>query len=98
MGECIEIGARVFVALRKSSAQYSLGRRQVYHAVTPHCRVALCSTEPGSRSEWAEPPASQVTCKVCLDRLKRLRVRLSYRVDLTRSALGLASAVGWALG
>jgi hypothetical protein len=98
MGEYIGIGARVFVALRKSSARGGLGLPGVYHAVTPHCRVALCSTEPGIRSEWAEPPASQVTCKICLDRLKRLRARLGCRADIVRSALGLAWAAGLALG
>jgi hypothetical protein len=82
MGEYIGIGARVFVALRKSSARGGLGLPGVYHAVTPHCRVALCSTEPGIRSEWAEPPASRLGC----------------RADIVRSALGLAWAAGLALG
>ncbi len=45
----------------------------MYHAVTPHCRIALCATEPGAGSAWAEPPASTVTCRVCLRRLARLR-------------------------
>ena len=63
----IEVMGRAFVALRteKSAAP-------VYHAVTPHCRPALCGIEPGASSQWAEPPAAHVTCPVCLQRLSRL--------------------------
>lgn len=63
----------MFVALRKDGPHR--GRPAVYHAVTPHCRIALCNAEPGSRSGWAEPPASQVTCPACRARLARLRQR-----------------------
>jgi hypothetical protein len=61
----------VFVALRKGG-RIAAGRQPVFHAVTPHCRIALCSEEPGARSGWAEPPASEVTCPICLKRLARL--------------------------
>jgi len=67
----IERHGRVFVALRKSGRARP-GVRRVYHAVTPNCRMALCSEEPGARSGWAEPPAHQVTCPACLKRLERL--------------------------
>ena len=60
---------RTFVALRKAGRS---GRSPVYHAVTPHCRIALCAEEPGAGSGWAEPPAEQVTCLNCLRRLNRL--------------------------
>jgi hypothetical protein len=64
-------GERMFVALRKSGR--SIGhRRSIYHAVTPHCRMALCADEPGAWSGWAEPPAAAVTCPACLKRLARL--------------------------
>jgi hypothetical protein len=72
MGNVIEGSGRVFVALRKNGARRSVGSCEIYHAVTPHCRMALCSDEPGSRSGWAEPPAPQVTCAACLKRLDRL--------------------------
>jgi hypothetical protein len=68
----IERAGRVFVALRKDGTQGMQGKRPIYHAVTPHSRMALCSDEPGNRSGWAEPPASQVTCPACLRRLARL--------------------------
>jgi len=32
----------------------------VFHAVAPHCRMALCSEEPGARAQWAEPSATAV--------------------------------------
>jgi hypothetical protein len=38
--------------------------------------MALCATEPGAASGWAEPPSDQVTCRVCLDRLRRLNARV----------------------
>jgi hypothetical protein len=62
---------RVFVALRKAG-RVSPRRTPVYHAVTPFCRMALCASEPGASSRWAEPPAEHVTCPVCLGRLARL--------------------------
>jgi hypothetical protein len=68
----IESG-RIFVALRKDGPAASNGRPPMYHAVTPHCRMALCATEPGAASGWAEPPSEAVTCRICLDRLARLR-------------------------
>ena len=71
MTQLIERNGRVFVALRKDGPRTS-GTRPVYHAVTPNCRIALCSQEPGSRSGWAEPPAQEVTCPACLKRLARL--------------------------
>jgi hypothetical protein len=68
----IEAG-RAFVALRKASPAAVPGRPPTYHAVTPHGRTALCATEPGAGSAWAEPPAGFVTCRACLRRLARLR-------------------------
>lgn len=64
-------GGRVFVALRKAG-RTPAGQQPIYHAVTPYCRPALCSTEPGPRSGWAEPPVAAVTCPACLVRLARL--------------------------
>src|SRR4051812_29644492 len=61
---------RVFVALRKAG-HLSPGRSPVFHAVTPYCRMSLCADEPGAGSSWAEPPGSDVTCRVCLRRLGR---------------------------
>jgi hypothetical protein len=61
-----------FVALRKRGRREGVGRA-VFHAVTPHCRIALCGDEPGARSAWAEPPATAVTCPVCLARLSRIQ-------------------------
>ncbi len=58
---------RVFVALRKARSRVAL-----YHAVTPHCRMALCASEPGAGSGWAEPPAEQITCQECLRRLAQV--------------------------
>jgi hypothetical protein len=55
---------RVFVALRKAKSGAAL-----YHAVTPRCRMALCASEPGAGSGWAEPPGERVTCPQCLRRL-----------------------------
>jgi hypothetical protein len=69
--ESIERNGRLFVALRKNGTLRA-GLEPVYHAVTPHCRIALCSDEPGVRSGWAEPPARGVTCPACLKRLARL--------------------------
>ncbi len=65
---------RVFVALRKSG-RVSHGRRPVFHAVTPDCRMSLCADEPGPGSAWAEPPGEHVTCAACLRRLTRLLPR-----------------------
>ena len=70
----IESG-RVFVALRKDGPATAGGRSAMYHAVTPHCRMALCATEPGAGSAWAEPPSDTVTCRICLAKLARLRSR-----------------------
>ena len=56
---------RTFIALHKAG-RISRGRSRVYHAVTPHCRIALCSDEPGASSGWAEPPGNGVTCPACL--------------------------------
>jgi len=68
----VEAG-RTFVALRKDGPP-SIGRHPPrYHAVTPYCRIALCATEPGARSGWAEPPSANVTCSACLEKLARLR-------------------------
>ena len=64
-------GDRVFVALRKAG-RTAPGRGRVYHAVTPYCRIALCSNEPGAGSGWAEPPAKEVTCRECLRRIRAL--------------------------
>src|SRR5438270_21092 len=50
------VADRIFVPLRKAGG-ISTGN-PLYHAVTPYCRIALCSTEPGVRSGWAEPPAA----------------------------------------
>jgi hypothetical protein len=66
----IKRGERVFVALRKE--RLPPRGNPVFHAVTPHYRVALCSEEPGPRSQWAEPPAPAVTCPKCLQRLEDL--------------------------
>jgi hypothetical protein len=66
----ITLGDRRFVALRRA------GRARhppVYHAVTPNARMALCTAEPGGRSDWVEPPGEAVTCTLCLTRLERLR-------------------------
>jgi hypothetical protein len=70
----IESG-RVFVALRKDGPAKAAGRPAMYHAVTPGCRMALCATEPGAASGWAEPPSETVTCRICLGKLERLRKR-----------------------
>jgi hypothetical protein len=67
----IERNGRLFVALRKNGTLRE-GLEPVYHAVTPNCRIALCSDEPGARSGWAEPPGHQITCPACLKRLARL--------------------------
>ena len=63
---------RIFVALRKDG-RAPRGKSPVFHAVTPHCRMALCADEPGASSGWAEPPAEHVTCTACLRRLALLR-------------------------
>lgn len=63
---------RLFVALRKDGPAFAAGRRPMYHAVTPYCRMALCATEPGAASAWAEPPSDIVTCRICLQKLNRL--------------------------
>jgi hypothetical protein len=73
---------RIFYALRKDGP--SRGHTPVYHAVSPHCRVALCCAEPGVQSGWAEPPASRVTCAACKRRLERLE----------RSALAIRKKAG----
>ncbi|MBV8399307.1 MAG: hypothetical protein JOZ17_11290 [Acetobacteraceae bacterium] len=65
----INTPSRTFLALKKGGRH---GRSPVYHAVTPHCRMALCAEEPGAGSGWAEPPAPRVTCPNCLRRLARL--------------------------
>lgn len=67
---------RIFVALRKNGPAPSAGRTPAYHAVTPFCRMALCATEPGAASGWAEPPSDTVTCRVCQDKLNRLRASI----------------------
>lgn len=66
---------RLFVALRKNGPALPAGRSPAYHAVTPHCRIALCATEPGAASGWAEPPSDAVTCRLCLQKLARLRAK-----------------------
>ena len=68
----ISIGPRVFYALRKNGRHH---RRPIYHAVSPHCRMALCAAEPGMRSVWAEPPAHEITCPACRNKLQRLDSR-----------------------
>ena len=73
MENVIECSGRIFVALRKAARRPAVGGRMAYHAVTPFYRIALCSTEPGPSSRWAEPPAEEVTCGECLRRLSRLR-------------------------
>lgn len=70
--EIITESGRAFVALRKDGPALAGGRPAMYHAVTPHCRMALCATEPGARSGWAEPPSEAVTCQACLNRLNGL--------------------------
>ena len=70
----VEAG-RSFVALRKDGPSRARRRPPMYHAVTPHCNIALCATEPGARSGWAEPPSTTVTCPACLEKLARLRRR-----------------------
>lgn len=72
-------GKREFVALRKDGPALAAGRATVYHAVTPFCRMALCATEPGAASGWAEPPAERVTCPACQLRLARLEARRTVR-------------------
>jgi hypothetical protein len=67
---------RSFVALRRARRP-TAGRSSVYHAVTPHCRMALCTAEPGAGSGWAEPPGKAVTCPACLKRLAKVQ---PYRV------------------
>jgi hypothetical protein len=62
---------RTFAALRKAGRR-ERARAPVYHAVTPHCRIALCCSEPGAGSGWAEPPGPGVTCPGCRRRLDRL--------------------------
>jgi hypothetical protein len=52
---------------------FAAGRAPMYHAVTPHCRMALCTAEPGAGSAWAEPPSNAITCQACLNKLARLR-------------------------
>jgi hypothetical protein len=65
------LAGRVFVPLRKSGRVVP-GRRPVFHAVTPYCRMSLCADEPGAGSSWAEPPGLKVTCFACLKRLTQL--------------------------
>jgi hypothetical protein len=62
---------RLFVALRKQGGKREIAP-VVFHAVTPHCRMALCGDEPGAKSGWAEPPGITVTCPKCLRRLASL--------------------------
>ena len=73
MSEIIECAGRQFVALRRGGGRSLPIGNPVYHAVTPFCRIALCTIEPGARSRWAEPPAEHVTCPECLRRLTKLR-------------------------
>ena len=65
----LSVSGRLFVALCKAGPRTGAS---VYHAVTPNCRIALCTAEPGSRSEWAEPPGHRVTCQACQRRLSQL--------------------------
>ena len=76
MHNVITPGERRFVALRRARRP-TAGRLPVYHAVTPNCRIALCTVEPGAGSAWAEPPGEAVTCPACLKRLARMQ---PYRV------------------
>lgn len=69
----LQTNGRVFVALRKGGVKNRGFPSPVYHAVTPHMRMALCGTEPGSGSGWAEPPSQHVTCPICRQRLMRLQ-------------------------
>jgi hypothetical protein len=69
--DIIEIQDRTFVALRLLGRRPP-GTRPVFSAVSPNCRMALCSVEPGSSSGWAEPPAAEVTCQVCIQRVEKL--------------------------
>jgi hypothetical protein len=62
---------RQFVFLCKSG-RAPTGRQKLFHAVTPNCRMALCATEPGPGSDWAEPPGDHLTCPICRTRLDRL--------------------------
>jgi hypothetical protein len=72
LGDVVERSGRIFVALRKDGVPRRVGRLPTYHAVTPNCRLALCSAEPGNGSVWAWPPAQQITCQKCLRRLERI--------------------------
>ena len=68
----VEVGEIVCGAAQRR-ADFRRRHAPTYHAVTPNCRIALCATEPGARSGWAEPPSTTVTCRVCLEKLARLR-------------------------
>jgi hypothetical protein len=68
----LTVDGRAFVALRKHGQKLLAGRTPLYHAVTPQCRVALCATEPGAGSGWAEPASDTVNCPACVARLSRL--------------------------
>ena len=70
-GSAITVAGRTFVALRKAGRPPA-GTVPLSHAVTPHCRMALCAAEPGAGSGWAETPEDAVTCAACLRRLERL--------------------------
>ena len=80
------VAGRRFLALRKAGRRAGL---PVYHAVTPSCRMALCATEPGAGSRWAELADEDVSCQACLDRLTRLQRRELSR-DTCEQLLG-----GW---
>lgn len=71
-GRIVAQAERIFMALRKDGLTSARGRMPAFHAVTPFCRMALCATEPGAASAWAEPPSDAVTCRICLAKLKRL--------------------------
>jgi hypothetical protein len=71
MMNAINVAGRTFVALRKSGRPKP-GHDRIFHAVTPHCRMALCAVEPGAGSGWEELPHPEVTCKECRKRLDRL--------------------------
>jgi hypothetical protein len=69
----IERQDRIFVALRRVRPG-SRGTQPISHAASPHRPHGYVSVQPGPSLGWAEPPAAEVTCPACLQRLERLEV------------------------
>ena len=86
MSHILECAGRQFVALRRAGGRSLPARNPAYHAVTPFCRIALCSVEPGARSRWAEPPAEHITCRECLRRLTKLNKLVCISPEPSRAA------------